>query len=234
MTEEDLIKTKNKIDLLEEEIKDLEQKKQLLEDIKREYYYDYFDFERENYSLLKNIPENIQKEEHVLRKYSLMDVDAIGKLICKISKLYGIKDLNYKRDYYTETNENKFEVYREEYPILVIGPKNKVNEKHFNKKLFEKDKDIIIIDYNMHIEENDLLMDNPVKWVVGSNHNIKYKTNYNRLVNYFDGLRFDYKNKEFIKELIYSIAYYQRENDIHYMNSNELENVVNKIYSLHK
>ena len=63
----------------------------------------------------------------------------------------------------------------------------------------------------------------------GSFRDIKKYSNYSHLVDYHDGLSFETKiYTDFIQELIYSLAYYQKKHDIKMMSPNDTWNVYRK------
>ena len=58
-----------------------------LKKLELEYYYLYFDIlNRSKFSLLTDIPENPTNRKHVLYEYSVLNIDTIGKIICKLLK----------------------------------------------------------------------------------------------------------------------------------------------------
>ncbi len=223
MNDDSLNNTKNKILLLEQEIKTLEQKRRKLQELKKEYYCDYFDKKKENYTLLTDIPKNPTKEKHILYDYSVFNIDEIGKIICYLFRDYEKKELISRRLYNIEMAENKFEMYQVYLPILVIG-----NPEAIEKG--KKNKNNIVIDYKSYAILDEYPTDNPVIWDTFS-YSKPYKlSNYGHLLNYNGDLAFNYKNYEFIRELIYSLAYYQKEHNIRLMSSVDTESVYKKIY----
>ena len=68
-------------------------------------------------------------------------------------------------------------------------------------------------------------------FLISSEYGDYYKaSNYNHLVGYYDELDFKYHNREYIKELIYSLAYYQKQHNINQMTPSDTWNVYRKIY----
>ena len=69
MYKKSLTEKKNRIILLEEEIRKLNEKKFQLEKLKQDYYQEYFDLGRNDFSLLHDIPTNPILEKHILYDY---------------------------------------------------------------------------------------------------------------------------------------------------------------------
>ena len=188
-----------------------------------EYYNDYFNLKREKYAHLVDIPSNPTSNKHVLSDYSLLNVDEVGRIICELFKRYEHKDVIAKRNHEFELWENKFDRYTVELPTLVIGTPEDVKEGN-------KNNNNIIIDYSLFYDIKTYPTDNPVAWDTKCYGKPYEMSNYNELIGYQNDLSFDYKNYEFIKELIFSLAYYQRENNIKQMNTEDTWNVYKKIY----
>ena len=218
----ELSEKRKRIILLEDEIKSLEEKKKQLTRLQQEYYNDYFKVKRDDFSLLHDLPINSTNEKHALFDYSHFDVDTIGKIICELMKRYSDKTCVSKRIVHTDRWENKFEYYPVHYPKLIIGKPDEVND--------EENENNIIIDYDMYADLKDYPTSNPIECMTSSYEVIKKRSNYNSLIAYNDGLSFNYHNLEYIKELIYSLAYYQREHNKKYMSSQETVKVYKKIY----
>ncbi len=218
-----LMDKRNDIITLEEEIKELNRKKIALKKLKEEYYNEYFTADREDYALLTDIPNVSLNEKHVLYDYSVLNVDEIGRLICMLFEKYDKEDCVAKRIIEYDWWENKFGDYLVELPRLVIGKEDEV-------EYLDKKKKNIIISYNNHAYLDKYPTNNPVTWKT-SKYGDHYKaSNYNHLVGYRGELSFDYKQHEFIKELVYSLAYYQKQHDIPYMGANDTYEVFKKIY----
>ena len=81
-----LSEKRNKIILLESEIKTLEEKKKQLAGLHMEYYNEYFNVKRDDYSLLHDLPVNTSGEKHILFDYSCLNVDTVGEIICDLMK----------------------------------------------------------------------------------------------------------------------------------------------------
>ena len=219
---------KSKILLLEKEIKQLEQKKKQLKRLKLDYYQEYFDAKRDDFALLTDIPSNPNNsnyatDKHVLYDYSVLNVDTIGKIICELIKKYDKEDCVAKRIIEYDRWGNKFGYYLVKLPRLVIGKEDEV------EYLDEKKKNIII-SYNNHAYLDKYPTHNPVTWMT-SEYGDHYKaSNYDHLVGYYDELDFEYHNREYIKELIYSLAYYQKQHDIKQMTPSDTWDIYRKIY----
>lgn len=226
---ENLLNDKKKKILLEKEVKQLEKKQEELSKLKLEYYNEYFNIKREDFALLTDIPSNpndkdYKNDKHVLYQHSVLNVDTVGKIICQLIKRYDHRDVISKRLILRTRGNNAFGTYPVEIPKLVIGQKDEVEDLYKNEHN-------IIINYNEYMNLNEYPTNNPVKWCTSSVGNHYKKSNYNHLIDYYDGLSFNYPgNLEYIKELIFSLAYYQREHDIKYMMPEDTWNVYKKIY----
>ena len=223
MENDELLKIKDEIVTLKDEIKLLEQKKKQLKKLEIELYNKYFDTKRDEYAFLTDIPNNPTTKVHALYPYSTLNIDEIGKLICKLFEMYEHKHVVAKRSYNTEWEETKFDRYAVNYPILVIGEESKIADANDCE-------DNIIIEYNQYNSLKDYPTSRPVVWDIYQYSPSFKASNYGSLIGYSNDLSFDYKNYEFIKELIYSLAYYQKTHDIKYMNVKETREIFKKIY----
>lgn len=219
---------KSKILLLEKEIKQLEQKKKQLKRLKLDYYHEYFDAKRDDFALLTDIPSNpnnrnYRTDKHVLYDYSVLNIDTVGKIICELIKKYDREDCVAKRVMEYAWWENKFGDYLVELPRLVIGKEDSVEK-------LDKDSQNIIIEYSDYCYLKDYPTKNPVTWKTSEYGGYYKRSNYNNLVGYYDGLDFEYHNREYIRELIYSLAYYQKQHDIKQMPPSDTWDVYRKIY----
>ena len=227
MSIDSLREMKNKIILLEEDIKELKKKQELLASLQQDYYNRYFNTQREDFSLLSDIPNNPTHKIHILWDYSVLNVDTIGKIICNYLRKYGdneVKNYICKRLFKTEISDDIFHS-RISYPTLVIGDPEHIYE-------MDENKNNIVIDYNM-LSLIEYPTNNPIiaEKLSGSFRDIKRYSNYSHLVGYVDGLSFETKIYfDFIQELIYSLAYYQKKHDIKMMSANDTWNVYRKIY----
>ena len=172
---------------------------------------------------MTDIPNNPTTKVHALYPYSTLNIDKIGKLICKLFEMYEHKHVVAKRSYNTEWEETRFDRYAVNYPILVIGEESKIEDANDYE-------DNIIIEYNQYNSLKDYPTSKPVVWDIYQYSPSFKASNYDSLIGYSDDLSFDYKNYEFIKELIYSLAYYQKTHDIKYMNVKETREIFKKIY----
>lgn len=180
-----------------------------------EYYNNYFN---ESTGWLTNIPRQVNLYSRILDEYSNLNVDAIGDLICKL---------------YRDNEGKRLTCVRRS----LGDPKLFITKQSNAKKIIEdtdyaiqtmKDEDSIIISYSQFAK--------PVcDWLPENQEYIKKYYNehglyaYSHLINY-GSLTIDYKSREFIKELIFSLSNYQRENDITYMTGEETNKVFKKIY----
>lgn len=215
---------KNEISEISEEIKEkkiqVDKKNRRLEKLMLQLYKEYFTAEREEFALLTNIPSNTYNSfsknyKHVLYDYSLLNVDVIGKIICDLIKKYDNEDFISKKGNFVHTEDTYFGPKTRSIPALIIG-KGEIPD----TVLSDEDYDIIISLNGVH---------HPV--VVEASRNDYGKLDYAFLMDYHDGLSFYYpSNKQYIEELIYSLAYYQREHDIKYMMPEDTWNVYKKIY----
>lgn len=222
MNIEELEEKKNKIKDLEKEISDARSKQKQLIELKKSYFDDYMSFPREDYTLLTDIPENIDREKrNPLFDYSNLNIDTVGKLICKLFDMYEGKEIVAKRKTKYEICENAFGFYYEEWPVLVIGDKKSIDKER---------KKNIIIPFSPYNRVDDYPTDKPVFYILGSNREGKVASNYAKLLYMSDGIIFDDKNHPFIKELIYSLAYYQKMHSIPFMDSDTTKDVFKKIY----
>lgn len=228
---------KKRIDELKMEINELENKKIELLELEKKYYCDYYSIERDDYALLKEIPDNpfkIEDKSQVLYRYSLLNIDTIGNLICKLFHIYEKRNYLCMRNYVNEEYERRFFDKAVSQPILAIGESdviNKYRNKYVDNEFIDDDKNIII-EYSKYYPASEYQTDNPVTYREGdifSSDEIII-SNYNFLLGFYNGLKFDYKGFEFIKELIYSLAYYQKKHDIEQLTDKETVEVFKKIY----
>lgn len=219
----ELDEKRTKLILLEEKIKSLKGSREELLKARQEYYELFYNTEREDYAFLTNVPENTKGEKHPLYDYSTLNVDVIGKLICKLAQKYEGLDFASKRVDCTEQVKDKNEIYYEEYPVLVVGEKTKIHEGSENE-------DNIILEFDPNINVKDYPTDKPVFYVKGIHGESKIRSNYNKLINYMNGLSFDSKGHQYIEDLIFSLAYYQKSHGIDSMTSEETKDVYKKIF----
>ena len=220
MYKKSLTEKKNRIILLEEEIRKLNEKKFQLEKLKQDYYQEYFDLGRNDFSLLHDIPTNPILEKHILYDYSALNIDIIGKIICELIKKYENKTYVSRRVIHQEKWYEYYGGYDIKHPILVIGKEGENVENANN----------IIIKYNDRVSLRKYPTNDPVAWISNSNSFAIQKSNYDNLISYYDGLIFDYHNLSYIRDLLFSLAYYQKQHNIEQMSSSETWNVYQKIY----
>ena len=221
-----------KKDEIKKEIEALEKKKKQLRNLELEYYRNFYDSSyridyrgRElDYVLLQDCPHNPTNRKHILYDYSVFNVDTIGKIICQLLKTEGINFIS-ERLYETEISDNIFHD-RLYYPVLVIGKKDEVYELSSNESNI-----IIRFDYNATLDKYPTK--NPVIWNLPSQNGPLKKSNYSHLINYKDGLSFDCPIKQediLIRQLIYSLSYYQKQHNIKQMTPSDTWDVYRKIY----
>jgi hypothetical protein len=223
MSQATLEETKSKIQLLEEEIELLKQKKAQLKKLKRDYYEDYFTTPREEFCILKDIPDNPDQKEHILYDYSVLNVDTVGRMIGELMRKYEHKDIVAERIQKSDMWDNAFGGYHVYHPQFVIGERGRTY-------LSNRDFNNIVIDYEMYNTTKDFPTNNPVYWDVRDDLKPCRRSNYRRLISYENGLSFNEKNYEYIKELIFSLAYFQKQHDIHQMGAKDTWDVYRKIY----
>ena len=219
---ESLNEKQKKILLLEEEIKGLEKKKKQLEKLKYSYYSEYFN-QSDNTLPLTNIPSNPTTEKHILYNYSLLNVDEVGKMICTLFKRYENKNVVAKRLQEYDRWENYFGRYPVHLPILVIGNPDEI---HYQKE----NSNNIVIDYAHYADLKKYPTDKPVTWDLNYSSGPFERSNYKIFIDSSGDLAFDYHDYEFIKELIYSLAYYQKTRDITWMDAKDTRAAFRKIY----
>ena len=237
MTEDSLNDKRSRILLLEKDIKEISEeikrkkiqageKNRQLEILKLKLYKEYFSTKREEFALLTNIPPNPEKRnKHILFDYSCLNVDMVGKIICDLIKKYDNEDFASKRGVqeYTDTSDTYICPQHIEKPVLVIAQGNEVNNPYK-----AKGDNKIIIEYSDSMILRGCPTNIPVTWKKGIGS--EKLSDYAYLI-YNDGVVFSYPNsKEYIKELIYSLAYYQKEHDVKYMTPEHTWNVYQKIY----
>ncbi len=237
MAEDSLSDKRCRILLLEKEIEEINEeikkkeiqvgkKNRQLELLKLKLYKQYFHTQRKEFALLTNIPSNPQKNNrHILFNYSCLNVDMVGNIICDLIKKYDNEDFASKRGVqeYTDTSDTYIRPYHFKKPVLVIAQGNEVNDPYK-----AKGDNKIIIEYSNSMILRGCPTNIPVTWKtdIGSVE----LTDYAYLI-YNDGVIFSYPNsKEYIKELIYSLAYYQKEHKVKYMTPEDTWNVYQKIY----
>ena len=224
MTKEELEKSKKRILTLEKEIENLSIKREELDQLREQYFEDYFRVDRGECALLTDIPKNPTRiTTNPLCPYSTLNVDEIGKLICKLAHRYDGEELVSKRVDFLEKCENAFGPYYEEYPVLVVGKKEEVED-------INRNENNIVIEFNPFYAVKDYPTDKPVCYIGHSNGDNKVRSNYNKLIGYYDGLTFDNKGRSYIEDLIYSLAYYQSRRGIMSMSAEETKDVYKRIF----
>ncbi len=238
----------NHIQLMKEIIKSesklSKQEKKYLKLLKDDYYDAYFEVEREEFAKLEDIPR-ITNDRHrnLLSEYSYLNVDEVCKIICLLFKEYENKEVEYRRLYLDE-----YYIYGVTFsePYIAIGEPSVVDNGY-------KDKRNIVILWKTPLKCNELTKhnianDNPVcvltKDDCDKRFKKRYHSNYQRLISTYidntgmskygedkiDVLYFDYRGYDFIVDLIYNLAYYQKMHNIRLMSGNETWDVFRKIY----
>ena len=128
----DIDEQRKKIEAIRDEVSLLEEKRKQLTNLEAKYYDDYFSVDREDYAHLTDLP-TFETQNHVLRDYSRLNADEIGRIICELFKKYENKDLvterNFIVDYYYDGNDTNLRPY----PVLLIkSPGIKYSDKDFD------------------------------------------------------------------------------------------------------
>ena len=93
----------DRIKTLRDEVSLLEEKKNELKELEANYYKDYFSVPREDYAHLTDLP-TFETQNHVLRYYSRLNIEEVGKMICELLKKYEnqryVTERSFGRDYY--------------------------------------------------------------------------------------------------------------------------------------
>ena len=215
----DLQEKKDRILKIKDEIALLRAKEVELKKLEEEYYNDYFNLEREEYAHLTQIPHTCSINREPMRPYSILNVDLIGKMIATLFKDYENKRMIVMRNYVHEKWQNDNGEYPVMYPILII-----------KNTLGNDSNDVIKIDYNSNMYPCEYPTDNPTTWRISPTGYEFEASNYSNLIFLTGNLTFDNKNREFIEELVYSMAYYQKQHGITYMNADKTWEVFKKIY----
>lgn len=177
-----------------------------------------------------NIPKtNTGRTNSFLYRYSNLNVDEIGNIICYLLKEEEGNNFTSKR---IEVTDGYYH-----YPALAIREEGNDKKASYNYSEFNKLMDSSIVFHNfpdIDIEKKDYFKDyltnRPFISYKGDDV-ISFCSNYMPLLNIFEGrLFFDYKNHEIIRELIYSLANYQLVNNIKYMSAEQTQEVFKKLY----
>ena len=220
-----LLEIKNEIYELEVEVKLLEEKKERLSDLKEKYYKEYFMAPRDEFSQLTNIPQNVTDRYHILSDFSNLKIDVIGQLICELFKKYENKDVVAKKLYHEVVAHTAIPSWQYE-PVLLIGSGEDIEDLGTIFYSLPRDSDNILIGYN-YDDSSDFIMKKKKDQINSFVYSIPYNE-YNKLID--KDLVFDDKDHGFIRELIYSLAYYQKQHNINYMSAKETRHVYQKIY----
>lgn len=225
----DLEKSKKEIKRMEAYIKRANKYEQQLETLKPKYFNDYFNLQRPLYEELKDIPSAnyLNGEDNLMSKYSAFNLEDLGEIMVDyIEKEFSSKAKSEIKIVSTKergVEDYQFYWYNQQTPHLFV----------YSTDIFMD----IPMDVNNRGIEN-----------LNSNETIKclnndwldeyyYYTYYCQLINCYSKyyneygeLTFDYKNNKSIRELIYNLAYYQKQIDQIYLPEGELLKAYKKIY----
>lgn len=256
MEKEIFNKQKQEIITLEEEVKKLKEAKQKVKiirakekelfDLKVKHYNDFYNGDIPDYSIISEkapYPYKNDYPQHYLSDYSGLNVDEVGKLICELFKKYENKNMHSRRIIVEETYEPSFVSSRnitEEKAYLIIGSRYKIYNPYDEYGDLDEDK-LIIIEYDDFMDLNKFPTNKPIKTLDDVHIGAYYcycepeefvSSNYNYLLNSRGEIIFDDKNKAFIEDLIYSLAYHQYKNGITYMSEEETKDTFKRIYKI--
>lgn len=207
-----------------------------------ENYLDYFKKHREDYSLLKDIPpyeyfkESKQIVKHPLSNYSLLNIVLIGNFIAELFKKYENKEVEsyiYVENKNSERIKHHYTLEKvEEKPYVIIG--NISNDRFYNP--LQDEENIIIpfedgyrrLNFEGYIRGNTLYFNyasvdevasyySPKRYLILGNEELE---------------KIDYKKYEFIRDLIYSLIYYKKENGIIDVDDEHLRGAYKKIFKI--
>lgn len=204
-----------------------------LADIKYKYYIDYFNLHRREHSLLEDIPpyeyfKSKLNAVHPLSEYSKLNVVLLGEFIAELFKKYEQKDVeSYIRFKNHKINENK----SVDVPNIIIGKNPKeISCNHFNNE----DNIIIPLSANYEIFRKDGYIDGYVRYsAYDQSDSIVCFSPKRQLMGYNEELyNLDYKGHTFIRDLIYTLAYYQKEMGVKDVDDEYLRNAFKRIYKL--
>ena len=219
MSLESIKEKKERVIALQSKVDELRKFEEDLEQAQIDYYQDYFDTRRENFARLTDIPDKPNGVSHGLYDYGFLCVDTIGKITRDLIRRYERKDVVAKRTIRYIPSEELGEYLTEE-PYFIVGePKNII--------LGESCEENIIINYS----ENAQLYAHPTNYpVYFDDYGVMMpRSNYNYMFGDYDGLAFDAKGREYVKEIVYSIAYYQKQHNIRQLGQRDTWNVYERI-----
>ena len=200
-----------------------------LQDLKRNYFYTYFGVKREPNAWLTNIPNpkdyiSVMPFWHPLYTYSFLNVEAVASMICLLFKDYENKEMVSKRIIKEEIHyENRSKInpkisYCDYTPEVIIGEVKNIYDDH--------NKDNIVIRNG----DRHTCLEKPYEGDY-SQLFLNEKPYYWYMLGFSGELSFNDKGHQFIRELIYSLAYYQMVNDKHLTSSKETMKAFEKIYA---
>ena len=228
MDKESLENMKSEILLLGEEVRKLGRARKKLNELRVIYYNEYFNVEREPNAWLTDIPKNVSWVLNPLHFSSMLNVDEVAKMICVLFKDKENKKMVFNRLYYDTLYDFKKKQKGMQHEIK---PRMVIEDAAASGK--NKNKTQIILSYNM-TSFKDNPTDKPVTfsyWIDDELISEDIYSNYNYLIDSIGGLNVvGWKKYPFIEELIYSLAYYQKVNNLEYMDSKDLWNAFEKIY----
>lgn len=166
-----------------------------------------------------------------LLKYSVLNVDEIGNIICYLLKKEEGKTFTSKR---VQTISSSLDLH---VPYLAIREEEKNNADYYKSSQLteiasDPDDSSIIIGSFYPGEQymRSYPTDHPFITYRGNNID-EIQTNYKQLLSAFYGdLDFNYKDHEIVRELIYSLANYQSINNIKWMSAKDTKETFKKLY----
>ena len=227
--------------MLDDLILELEKHEEELEELKKQYYYDYFAKERKLYTKLSNIPSicnlNIKTNEiHPLAKYSKFHLEELGEILVDYAKnKYNCETKSkieiVETEKLQECTPNMGRYYRCKKPhLFVVKASQSVTDISFGY-----DKNIIADIPFTNVGSSTVK--NAIKCQDNSFENkFLYYDYYNQLIanypgNFFDSLYwFDKEYDSEFEKLIYNLAYYQKQINETQLPEGELLKAYKKIY----
>ena len=224
----DLKQRKKEINKIESYIKKAKNYEEQLITLKINYFNDFFTKERPLYEKLTDIPSSsyLNEDINLMAQYSIFNLEEFGKILVdyiansfhskaksKI-KIITTKELMPARKLETEDYDYQFYWYNQKTPHLFIQSSNISFDIPFNLANQYGEKTIKCL-------HNDLTKE------------YYYYGYYNQLINYYSKyqeISFNYQNNQLIRELIYNLAYYQKQTNETYLSEGKLLKAYKKIY----
>ena len=221
MSLESLKEKKEKIITLRADVDLLRQKEIELKNAELDYYKEYFNTDRELFARLTDIPEQPEYTSNGLYEYGYLCVDTVGKIIRDLIRRYEHKDVIAQRDYRYVAADDPFS-YPVREPFFIVGPKSTLI-------LGDKSEENIILNYSKYRKLHESPTNNPVYFEKDDSGSVILASNYNYMFGSFDGLAFETYGREYIKEIVYSIAYFQKQQGIKQLGQRDTWNVYERI-----